>query len=153
MSPFRPDIVDIWIFRVKERQQMGFRSEPAPADPASGSARTGDAGATAPGNAGPSTDRVEILLMRRAPGRILPGLWQCVSGSLEPGESVPAGALRELFEETGLGPDSIEAFFDVDLMTLRTSCGNACRSSRSAWNTTALFGRSLFNSICRASAS
>ena len=27
--------------------------------------------------------RPEILLIRRAPGRILPGLWQCVSGSLE----------------------------------------------------------------------
>ena len=33
-----------------------------------------------------------------------PGLWQCVSGSLEAGERVAAGALRELAEETGLGP-------------------------------------------------
>ena len=49
MSPFRPDLVDCWIFR----------------DGASGT---------------------EILLLRRAPGRILAGLWQCVSGSLEPGE-------------------------------------------------------------------
>ena len=34
----------------------------------------------------------EILLLRRAPGRILPGLWQCVSGSLEDDERVTAGA-------------------------------------------------------------
>ena len=84
MSPFRPDLVDVWIFR------------------------TGEFGWSAAG-AG-----VEILLLRRAPGRILPGLWQCVSGSLEDGESVPAGALRELREETGFGPDRIAAFYHLD---------------------------------------
>jgi 8-oxo-dGTP pyrophosphatase MutT (NUDIX family) len=58
----------------------------------------------------------EILLIRRAPGRILPGLWQCVSGSLEDGERVAVGALRELREETGFhGPD-VEAFYDLDLV-------------------------------------
>jgi 8-oxo-dGTP pyrophosphatase MutT (NUDIX family) len=61
----------------------------------------------------PST---EILLLRRAPGRILPGLWQCVSGSLEDGDRVAVGALRELREETGFGPDEIEAFYDLDLV-------------------------------------
>ncbi|MGH2465807.1 MAG: NUDIX domain-containing protein, partial [Candidatus Limnocylindrales bacterium] len=65
----RPDLVDVWIFRI-----------PAGAVDESG---------------------IEILLLRRAPGRILAGLWQCVSGSLEPGETVVAGALRELHEETG----------------------------------------------------
>ena len=60
--------------------------------------------------------RTEVLLIRRAPGRILPGLWQCVSGSLETGERVALGALRELQEETGFGPDAIEAFFDLDLV-------------------------------------
>ena len=58
----------------------------------------------------------ETLLMRRAPGRILAGLWQCVSGGLEPGERVTAGALRELAEETGFGPSEIEAFYDLDLV-------------------------------------
>ena len=58
----------------------------------------------------------EILLLRRAPGRILPGVWQCVSGSLEDGERVAAGALRELVEETGLGPDDVSAFYDLDLV-------------------------------------
>jgi 8-oxo-dGTP pyrophosphatase MutT (NUDIX family) len=60
--------------------------------------------------------RTEILLIRRAPGRILPGLWQCVSGSLEAGERVTQGALRELAEETGFQAPDIEAFFDLDLV-------------------------------------
>jgi 8-oxo-dGTP pyrophosphatase MutT (NUDIX family) len=58
----------------------------------------------------------EVLLLRRAPGRILPGLGQCVSGGLERDERVTAGALRELREETGFGPRSIEAFYDLDLV-------------------------------------
>jgi len=84
MSPFRPDLIDCWIYRV---------------------------GRTARG-----VERPEILLIRRAPGRILPGLWQCVSGRLEPGERVALGALREVAEETGFGPDHIEAFYDLDLV-------------------------------------
>jgi 8-oxo-dGTP pyrophosphatase MutT (NUDIX family) len=86
MSPLRPDIVDCWIFRV------------------------------AAGAAPDAAPLVEILLIRRSPGRILPGLWQCVSGSVEPGERVALAALREVEEETGFGPGSIEAFFDLDLV-------------------------------------
>jgi 8-oxo-dGTP pyrophosphatase MutT (NUDIX family) len=52
--------------------------------------------------------------MRRSPGRILAGLWQCVSGSLEPAERVVAGALRELGEETGFDAVAIEELFDLD---------------------------------------
>ena len=59
---------------------------------------------------------LEILLLRRSPGRILPGLWQCVSGSLESGERVALGALRELEEETGIAGDAIVAFYDLDLV-------------------------------------
>jgi 8-oxo-dGTP pyrophosphatase MutT (NUDIX family) len=80
VSPLRPDLIDCWIFRIRE------------------------------------ADEVEILLLRRAPGRILPGLWQCVSGSVEAGERVAMAALREVEEETGFGPASIEAFFDLDLV-------------------------------------
>lgn len=80
MSPFRPDLVDCWIFRVQ------------------------------------SDGGIEILLIRRSSGRILPGLWQCVSGSIEPDERVALAALREVEEETGFGPDAIEAFFDLDLV-------------------------------------
>jgi len=61
----------------------------------------------------PST---EILLLRRAAGRILPGLWQCVSGSVEPKDRIAIEALRELREETGFGPADIEAFYDLDLV-------------------------------------
>jgi 8-oxo-dGTP pyrophosphatase MutT (NUDIX family) len=84
MSPFRPDLVDCWIFRVVR----SARDVPS----------------------------IEVLLLRRAPGRILPGLWQCVSGSLEDDDRVAVGALRELREETGLGPDDIDAFYDLDLV-------------------------------------
>ena len=79
MSPFRPDLIDCWIYR------------------------DGPAGA-------------EILLIRRAPGRILPGLWQCVSGKLEPGERIAEGALREVAEETAFAGDAILAFYDLDLV-------------------------------------
>ena len=63
-----------------------------------------------------SVESIEVLLLRRAPGRILPGLWQCVSGSLEPDERIAVGALRELREETGFGPADIDGFFDLDLV-------------------------------------
>jgi 8-oxo-dGTP pyrophosphatase MutT (NUDIX family) len=84
MSPFRPDLVDCWMFRV--------------------------------GMTARAVERPEILLIRRSAGRILPGLWQCVSGSLEAGERVTAGALRELAEETGFEAADIEAFYDLDLV-------------------------------------
>ena len=84
MSPFRPDLVDCWIFRVVH----SARDVPS----------------------------IEVLLLRRAPDRILPGLWQCVSGSVEPGDRIAVEALRELREETGFGPDQIEAFYDLDLV-------------------------------------
>lgn len=59
---------------------------------------------------------VEILLLRRAPGRILHGLWQCVSGSVDGDERVALAALREVAEETGLAGAAIEAFYDLDLV-------------------------------------
>ncbi|MEA2610874.1 MAG: dihydroneopterin triphosphate diphosphatase [Chloroflexota bacterium] len=61
-------------------------------------------------------EHTEVLLIRRSPGRILPGLWQCVSGSVEPGERVAEAAIRELDEETGFGALDIEAFYDLDLV-------------------------------------
>ena len=76
---FRPDLVDVWIFRL-------------------------------------AGDRVEILLMRRAPGRVLPGLWQGVSGSIEDGERIAVAAWRELAEETGFAGAAIEALYDLDLV-------------------------------------
>ena len=84
MSPFRPDLVDCWMYRVT----LTARGVP----------------------------HREVLLIRRAPGRILSGLWQCVSGSLEPEERIALGALRELEEETGFGAADIEGFYDLDLV-------------------------------------
>lgn len=62
-------------------------------------------------------ERIEILLLRRSADRPLPGLWQCVTGSIEPGERVALAAVRELAEETGLRPDDIEGFYDLDLVS------------------------------------
>ena len=81
MSPYRPDLVECWVYRV-----------PPGGDP-------------------------EFLLIRRAPDRIFAGLWQCVTGGLEPGERVPMAALREVREEIGFGSDEIEAFYDLDQVT------------------------------------
>ena len=84
----RPDLIECWIFRI--------------APPAS------------PSDTRPDAERLEILLIRRAAHRIFPGLWQCVTGGVEPGERVPAAAMREVREETGLGPAEIERFYDLD---------------------------------------
>ncbi len=62
----------------------------------------------------PRRGNVELLLIRRAPHRTFPGLWQCVTGRVEADERVPMTALREVAEETGLGPADIEAFYDLD---------------------------------------
>lgn len=61
-----------------------------------------------------TTGDLEILLIRRAPDRIFPGLWQCVTGGIDPGERVALAALRELEEETGFGPDDVQAAYDLD---------------------------------------
>jgi 8-oxo-dGTP pyrophosphatase MutT (NUDIX family) len=61
-------------------------------------------------------DRIELLLLHRAAHRPLSGLWQCVTGSIEPGEQVTLAALRELAEETGIAGEAIEAFYDLDMV-------------------------------------
>ena len=67
---------------------------------------------TAPGHG------IEILLIRRAPGRIYPGIWQCVTGGLEGDEKVVDGALRELVEETGITAPDIETLYGLDQVNL-----------------------------------
>lgn len=63
------------------------------------------------GAAGP-----ELLLLHRAPQRVLPGLWQGVSGLIEPGESVVDAAWRELREETAIERSSVEGFYHLDFV-------------------------------------
>ena len=65
---------------------------------------------------------IQVLLIRRAPGRILPGLWQCVvSGSLEPDERVAAS--RRPPRARGRRPASVEEggtswrFYDLTTLT------------------------------------
>ncbi len=113
--PFLPDLVDVWIFRfpgrVREPVDEASETRSGGNQERGRSERRAGLRVAAPSFARPE---LEILLLRRSSGRILPGLWQCVSGSLEPGERVTEGALRELIEETGYGPTTIEAFYDLD---------------------------------------
>ena len=46
----------------------------------------------------------ELLQMRRRDGDYMGGTWQFCSGKIEPGETAPQAAVRELREETGLVP-------------------------------------------------
>jgi ADP-ribose pyrophosphatase YjhB (NUDIX family) len=46
----------------------------------------------------------QILLLRRA-GGVLAGQWYLPGGAVEAGETPEQGAIRELFEESGLSPD------------------------------------------------
>ena len=125
MSPIQPDIVEVWIFRDRtDGLPPASGSAPGPVAPGQMDRPSRPAGAAAPGIGAPAgrvaddasagDGPMEILLMRRSPGDILSGLWQGVSGGVEPGEAAAAAALRELAEETGFGPRQIAAFYDLD---------------------------------------
>ncbi|MEV7770347.1 NUDIX hydrolase [Kitasatospora sp. NPDC086791] len=57
-----------------------------------------------------------VLMLRRREDDALPGLWDYPAGGLEPGEDARAGALRELFEETGItaAPEDVEYLRTLD---------------------------------------
>lgn len=67
----------------------------------------------------------EFLALRRSPGRKLPGVWQPVTGKIDPGESAFEAARREVLEETGLSPrtwwclETMTTFFDVASDSIR----------------------------------
>ncbi|MET8540229.1 NUDIX hydrolase [Kitasatospora sp. NPDC004799] len=60
-----------------------------------------------------------ILMVRRAPHDVLPGLWEYPGGGREDGESVPEGAARELAEETGLASLPLEYVRHLDYTNQR----------------------------------
>ncbi len=49
----------------------------------------------------------QVLALRRGLDTRCPGSWEMVHGKVEEGESLPAAAQRELFEETGLKPERL----------------------------------------------
>jgi dATP pyrophosphohydrolase len=64
--------------------------------------------------------RVEFLALRRAPrSRVLPGVWQPVTGKRHRGERALDCARREVREETGIAPrrwwtlETVTLYFDV----------------------------------------
>jgi dATP pyrophosphohydrolase len=46
----------------------------------------------------------QLLMAQRTPGKFMGGTWQLISGGLDRDETAWQGALRELWEETGLRP-------------------------------------------------
>jgi dihydroneopterin triphosphate diphosphatase len=62
-------------------------------------------------------ESLECLVLRRGAGGRCPGSWEAVHGHIEPGETPPEAARRELAEETGLAPERlynlsrVEAFY------------------------------------------
>ena len=75
----RPDLVDVWVYRVVN-------------------------------------DELQFLFLHRAPHKVLPGLWQGVSGNIEPDERIIDAALRELREETGFGLDDLVSVSTLDFV-------------------------------------
>lgn len=75
----RPDLIDVWIYRVVAGE-------------------------------------LQILMLHRAPHKVLPGLWQGVSGMIEPGEGATAAAIRELREETAFGGEAVHSMSSLDFV-------------------------------------
>lgn len=53
----------------------------------------------------------KILILKRAEGTYLGGLWDFPGGTLEDGEAPEKGARREIYEETGLKLTKVALFY------------------------------------------
>lgn len=69
--------------------------------------------------------RVQFLALRRAPGRTLGGVWQPVTGKIDPGETALDAARREVREEIGTLPgrwwslETMTTFYDASKDVIR----------------------------------
>ena len=50
---------------------------------------------------------IKYLLMKRSDDEKYPGVWQMITGHIEPGETAVEAALRETFEETGAKAENL----------------------------------------------
>lgn len=63
-------------------------------------------------------DKLQFLLLKRAPDNSYPYIWQMITGSIENNEKASQTAVREMFEETSLKPDkmwvvpNVNSFYD-----------------------------------------
>lgn len=59
-----------------------------------------------------SNDKGEVLILQRSKlNDVLPGYWDIPGGTLEDGEDLSQGAIRETKEETGLDTSDLKLFF------------------------------------------
>lgn len=74
----------------------------------------------------------QMLLTKRHPDKTLGGLWEVTAGSVLAGENAVEGALRELFEETGLKlkPEDLSPLYSrrgdgyfLDSFVVHLACG------------------------------
>ena len=62
----------------------------------------------------------KFLMLKRSPQIMYGGIWQCVTGKIEPGEKPVETTIRELKEETGLSPinkwtvDQVNHFYEAE---------------------------------------
>jgi 8-oxo-dGTP pyrophosphatase MutT (NUDIX family) len=66
-------------------------------------------------------DSLEVLLLRRARGRVRAGTWEAVHGTIDAGETPGDAARRELHEETGCTPMALYNLSRVEQFYLHHS--------------------------------
>jgi putative (di)nucleoside polyphosphate hydrolase len=88
----------------------------------------------------------KVFVAQRIDSRI--DAWQMPQGGLDPGEDAKAGALRELEEETGIGPHLVsvvaqasrELFYDLPSDMHGRMWGGKYRGQRQSWFLARFFG-------------